>query len=194
MAARMKHKSTQSPAEQQLCQTALDLLGKQGWETTTLAQITEACGKNPPSVQLRSKSDLIPLIVGWMDQQATPRDSFDTAIPIEDRLFDLLMLRFEAMLPYKKGICAIAEACRRTPDLAGPMYTAQKRAMTNALLHAGSEKSHTAVFALQTHLLLGIYNYVFLVWERESSPQMDQTMARLNNTLHAYNWNFFFRN
>ena len=161
---------------------ALALLDATPWSELTL----EAIGKQAKITQTRlqalfpDKEALIPAIGLWVDAQvaAAWQDMAATDMPVKDKLFEILMARFEIMQTHKNAFVRLGTLLRATPQLATPFFKARLGAMRTALTWAGATNTSLAALAL-----LGIYTMVFLRWERDSQREMEATMATLDSFL-----------
>lgn len=148
------------------------------------ADALDLLGKGAP-VPLEKLIALAPRLVRLIDAETAralgrpdPKDSE------EDRLFDALMTRFEILGPHRSGITALAALARRTPPLAAALARAQTASMRACLAHARPALG-TEAGGLRALALLGLYHFVFCAWERDFSPDLSLTMARLNSTLNT---------
>jgi hypothetical protein len=86
---------------------ALDLAEKRGWGDTSLADIAQAAGVSLADLrrEFTCKSDILRAFQHEIDAQvlAKAKAAGETQSP-RDRLFDLIMTRFELMAPYKGAL------------------------------------------------------------------------------------------
>src|SRR5262245_31245419 len=105
----------------------------------------------------------------------------DPSMP-RDRLFDIVMSRFEAMQPYKPALKRIAaHLCCRPGEaavLAGSSLQSQYW-----MLEAAGAKLDGPGGALRVGGLAAIYGKVFCVWLDDGTPSLDKTMAALDKRL-----------
>ncbi len=99
-----------------------------------------------------------------------------------DRLFDVLMQRFDAAAPYKAGLKAVLEGVRFDPvlglTLACTLPSAMKRTLQAA--HIGTSG---APGILRSKGLAVIYLSALRVWVTDDSPDMAKTMPHLDKAL-----------
>lgn len=105
--------------------------------------------------------------------------SVTNATSPHDRLFDAIITRFEVFQPYRVGVWAISELCRKKPDLALCMYKLQVENMRVMLKYAGIRSNSQIV----THYLLTLYALCFAQWEKDTTNELSHTMAYLGRTL-----------
>lgn len=175
--------------EHRICEAALALFAQKPWADVTLDSIAQRAKTPLPTLSRRfaSVTDLIPAIVRMIDtrlRESRPRFSKNESP--NDRLFDVLMSRFEIMNNHRAGILALAEICRHEPVPAYAMYRAQIDSV-NVMLDLAQLKAAAFGTTLTAHLLLGIYHLTFCRWAADETPDLAQTMAALNNTLLTCN-------
>ena len=87
--------------------TAMALIAEQGWRAVSLAAVAEAAGLTTLQVYriFPSKAAILAGLFRRIDEAvlAAPPEAEDGERP-RDRLFDLLMRRFDALQPYREGL------------------------------------------------------------------------------------------
>lgn len=124
---------------------------------------------------------LIDLVVRFIDQEtfrAYQALTHSDETP-QDRLFDLLMTRFETLEKHRLAILALADICQRTPDLALAMARAQWASLKGSLELL--QFSKTGAVSILT--LMGIYHLAFCAWRRETDNTLPFTMKLINQHL-----------
>jgi AcrR family transcriptional regulator len=121
----------------------------------------------------------------------TPRqvDPEETA---RDRLFDVMMRRYDALQPHRAALRAIRRAARRDPVLGLALGPAVRRSMV-AMLEAASLSSEGLSGAVRQNGLLAIHHAVSRVFDNDESSDLSKTMAALDSRLKAAErWLQFF--
>jgi AcrR family transcriptional regulator len=121
----------------------------------------------------------------------TPRlaDPEETA---RDRLFDVMMRRYDALKPYRAALGAIRRAGTRDPLLALALGSALRRSMA-AMLEAAALPSDGLRGAVRQNGLLAIHYAVARVFDRDDSVDLSKTMAALDSRLKmAEKWSQLF--
>jgi len=99
-----------------------------------------------------------------------------------DRLFDVLMTRFEMLLPYRPALRRIAQDLRARPGelaaLIGPGLNTQYWMLQAAGIDAEGVAGFPRVAAL-----MSIHTQVFVIWLQDDDPAMAKTMAALDRRL-----------
>lgn len=180
-------KSTKDKTAYAIAVACLELLPSTGWAALDINDVARKAGvpKKTFSTHIQEKNDLIPLIVRFIDDETGKlAGRQDKNAPLEDRIFDVLMSRFEALQKYRESILLLADCARRTPELAHKMYHAQTDSMRIMLrwIHGTAKfgKNH-----FSPRFLLVLYHFVFIKWARDPSPEMPLTMASLNQCIRT---------
>ena len=100
----------------------------------------------------------------------------------KERLFDVLMRRFDALTPYRLAIAEIARWARGEPLAAAALNRMVVNSMRFMLEAAGIE-SDGAVGALKLQGLTIAWARLVNVWLDDDDPGMAATMAELDRTL-----------
>ena len=124
----------------------------------------------------------IPEIVSEIDRLAAASPDEDTGNTPQDRLFEILMVRFDAMTPYKKGLISLASYAQKDPETAFILYKALSRSINACLEKAGFQTSLNHQ-SLRSAILTAGYGHVFLRWSKDNSSDSAETMAVLNDTI-----------
>jgi AcrR family transcriptional regulator len=109
-----------------------------------------------------------------------------------DRLFDVMMRRYDALRPHRMALRAIRHAGTRDPLLTLALAPALRRSMA-VMLEAASLPSDGLAGALRQNGLLAIHYAVSRVYERDETADLSKTMAALDGRLKmAERWSQFF--
>ena len=109
-------------------------------------------------------------------RQADPEET------ARDRLFDVMMRRYDALKPRKAALKAIRQAALRDPLLALALAPAVRRSMA-AMLEAAGLASDSISGAVRQNGLLAIDYAVARVFEGDDSLDLSKTMAALDSRL-----------
>ena len=99
-----------------------------------------------------------------------------------DRLFDVLMRRFDALAPHKAGVAAIVRDTRADP-LAAVVLLPRVVASMAWMLEAAGLSSSGLFGALRAKGLAVVYGQAFRVWLGDDSKDMAKTMVALDRAL-----------
>ena len=99
-----------------------------------------------------------------------------------ERLFDMVMSRFDALQQNRAGILQLLSALRTDPATSLLLYGATLRSM-KWLLDGAGIPSAGIVGGLRVHGLLALWLYALRAWEGDESPDLSATMAAVDRGL-----------
>ena len=99
-----------------------------------------------------------------------------------ERLFDMVMSRFDALQQHRAGVLQLLSALRTDPATSLVLYGATLRSMKWLLDGAGIPSSGI-VGGLRVHGLLTLWLYALRAWEGDESPDLSATMAAVDRGL-----------
>ena len=102
--------------------------------------------------------------------------------PPRERLFDILMARFDVLQQHRAGVLALMAALRLDPGTSLLLYGATLRSMKWLLDGAGIPGTGL-VGGLRVHGLLALWLYAVRAWESDESPDLSATMAAVDRGL-----------
>jgi ubiquinone biosynthesis protein COQ9 len=171
----------------QAVQAALAIAAESGWDAVTFAAISERTGLSLADLrrEFTCKADLLRAFQGEVDAEvlakAKPGASAQTP---RDRVFDMIMTRFEVMGPYKPALRRISGALCCHPGEAAQLLPSSLASHYWMLAGAGAKLDGPGA-ALRVAGLAAIYGKVFRVWLDDASPGLDRTMAALDRRLKS---------
>ena len=184
------------PANEAALDAFLGLVAEKGFAGVTLRDVAEAAGLGLADLY-RLYPDKIALAAAFMAKidadvlAGTPSRS-DPEETARDRLFDVMMRRYDALRPYRAALGAIRRAATRDPMLALAMAPAVRRSMA-VLLEAASLPSEGLGGALRQNGLLAIHYAVAGTYDRDETADLSKTMAALDSRLKmAERWSQLF--
>ncbi len=165
--------------------TALTLAKERGWAEISLNHIARAA-KLPLSEVYGvygSKTAILAAFSRQLDADmlAAPDDDAPEA-PVRERLFDVLMKRFDALNPHKDAIANILRHSCADPIAAISGLAPLGQSMAWMLEGAGIA-THGPLGLVRIKGLSMIYLSALAVWLRDDSPDMAKTMAYLDKRL-----------
>jgi AcrR family transcriptional regulator len=184
------------PADDPALDVFLGLVAEKGYADVALRDVAEAAGLGMADLY-RLYPDKVALAAAFMARidaevlAGTPsrNDPEETA---RDRLFDVLMRRYDALRPHRAALGAIRRAGTRDPMLALALGPALRRSMA-AMLEAASLPSDGLSGALRQNGLLAIHYAVSRTFDRDETTDLSKTMAALDSRLKmAERWAQFF--
>ena len=172
-------------APQAIVEAALALAASQGWARTGLGDIAEAAGLSLAELHAHypSRTAIVAAHAAAIDREVlAARDPEMAGRPATERLFDVLMKRFDLLNAHKEGVGAILRSCPADPEalLCGPLTL--RRSM-RWMLEAAGLSSAGLRGRLRTKALAALYLSMLPVWLRDDSEDMARTMAVLDRRL-----------
>ncbi len=153
-----------------------------GWTEASLVDSAHAAGLDLARVRARFPDRAAILLrFGVQADQAALAGTATVGTPRE-RLFDILMYRFEALQAHRGGVLALIAALRTDPATAALLYGATLRSMAWLLQAAGIPTSGITGM-LRVHGLLALWLYALRAWERDESVDLSGTMRAVDKGL-----------
>lgn len=168
--------------DRSLVASALSLAAAQGWRGVTVAAAARAGGLDLGRARARFPGRAMVLArLGQMADQAA-LEAAATEGPVRDRLFDMVMRRFDVFQAHRDGVLAVLRALPADPGLALLLAGATKRSMAWLLEGAGVDASGLRG-ELRQQGMTAVWLYVLRAWEKDESPDLGGTMAALDKAL-----------
>lgn len=164
---------------------ALALIARAGWRRLTLAAVASEAGLPLLRVYRLYGARQAVLAAFFRRTDEAVLAAPPAAEPDErprDRLFDLLMRRFDALTPYKAALAALTRELPLDPPAALCAGAALLRSM-RWMLEAADIASTGLAGAVAVQLVAGAYLAAMRVWQRDDSPDLARTMADLDARL-----------
>jgi AcrR family transcriptional regulator len=183
MARKPTAKPTPTDPGPAIIAAAMGLAAERAWRDIPLAEIAAAAG-----LGLIELYRLFPSKLAILDGLARQVDAAVLAAPVDaedrprDRLFDVLMRRFDALLPSRAALKRIAQDMRRLQLDALPAGLALPRSMAWMLEAAGIPADGWRG-AVRARVLSLAYLAAFRVFLDDDSADLTRTMAALDRAL-----------
>jgi AcrR family transcriptional regulator len=164
----------------------LRLAGDKGYGDVTLRDVAAAAEVGLADLY-RLYPDKVALVSAFLARTdaavlaGTPRQA-DPEETARDRLFDVMMRRYDALKPHRAAWRAIARAAMRDPLLALALAPAARRSV-GAMLEAAGLASDGISGAVRQNGLMAIHAAVLRVFEADESADLSKTMAALDGRL-----------
>ncbi|GBQ30529.1 TetR family transcriptional regulator [Gluconacetobacter azotocaptans] len=165
-----------------LLRSAMERAAIYGWRRLTVVDAARDAGI--PLDDARRRFPLKPCILlklGRLADESALVDDGSTGTPRE-KLFDLLMRRFDVLQQYRAGVRAVLRALPFDPALALLLGGATLESMRWMASAAGLDISGVAG-ALRVKGLVGVWAYTLRAWDRDDSEDLSRTMATLDQAL-----------
>jgi AcrR family transcriptional regulator len=181
------HRSKDRSLEDRVLDAAFALAAERDWATLSLADIAAAAGLSIAALYpvCPSKAAVFDLLAARVDaavlEGVGPTDPEET---VRDRLFDLLMQRFDTLRPYRPGLAGVVRGLGPL-DVAATWAAAWPRLGRSMrwMLEAAGVGTAGLDGELRAAVLSGVYLAAMRVWLRDDTPDMAKTMAELDARL-----------
>jgi len=168
-----------------IIKSALALAEERGWNSIGLPDIAGKAGITMADLrkEFGAKTAVLDAFRREVDYAVLAQSTTTTeGDGPRDRLFDVMMIRFEVMLPYRPALRRIAEDLRERPgelaQLVYPALNTQYWMLQAAGIGAEGASGFPRVLSLMT-----THTRVFQIWLEDEDPAMAQTMAALDRRL-----------
>lgn len=187
--ARKKQESTPKepvkPPRDRAVDAALSMAGLMGWGHVTLADIADEAGLTLAEMHdlFEDKTDILAAYGRRLDRQALDAiGAPDPALSPRERLFDILMERFDALNGDRAAVLSILGSLCAGPQDAAIALPHLGRSMHWMLEAAGIETAGLRG-ALKIVGLLTVYLAALWQWRKDESADLSATMAALDRAL-----------
>lgn len=175
----------EKPLKERAVLAALDLAGQMGWDMVTMADIADAAETTLADLSdiFDDKSDILVAYGRMIDRRVLK--SVGKASPDEntrDRLFDIIMERFDVIGEHREAVVSILGSFRLDPKEAIISLPHLARSMTWMMEAAGLDTSGVKGAIRVTGLTL-VYANVLRAWLGDDSADLSKTMAALDKSL-----------
>ena len=187
--ARKQQKNPESPKDKsvkdRIIDAALTLATVQGWETCTVRDIAEEADISLEKFydHFDEKSDVLVAYGRRIDRAVLAAFAeLDYESKARDRLFDILMERFDLANQDRDAVLSILHSYKADPKQALISYPHLCQSMTRMLEAAGLDTSGLRG-AARVAGLSALFICVLRVWAKDKSADMSETMAALDKGL-----------
>jgi ubiquinone biosynthesis protein COQ9 len=168
--------------DQALITAAFALAATDGWQSVSVAAAARGGGLTLDQARARfpSRNAILMRFGRLADQMAIAGAATDGTA--RERLFDIVMRRFDALQSHRAGIRALIRSLATHPDLALGLGLATQGSMAWMLEAAGiSATGLRGVLRVQG--LMAVWLYTLRAWDRDDSADLSGTMAALDRAL-----------
>lgn len=177
--------ATQEGTPADLLVTAFELIAEEGWSRLSLIAVARRAGVAPVEVyrELRSRGALLGALSRRIDEAMLGVEEADLAgLPPRDRVFELMMARLEALVPFRPGLRRLSREARGAPCLT--LGTACRLDRSLAWLQDAAGLRRSGLRArLARQALAAAYAQTIRVWFRDEAADLGKTMAELDKQL-----------
>jgi AcrR family transcriptional regulator len=131
-----------------------------------------------------TKAHLVAHVAAHVDADMLGRVGFpDPTVSVRDRLFDVLMKRFDALQKHRDGVLALLAGLSRDPPAAAMALARLSRSMA-AVLAAAGVSSDGLIGCARVQALKAVHLAALRAWRTDDSADMAKTMAALDKALN----------
>ncbi len=171
--------------EAAVLQAFMDEIASAGWADLSLAAVAGRAEVDPSELERRyaTKTSLLRAFQDMVDEQVMAAvDPEDQDESTRDRLFDLLMQRFDVLAPYKEGLARLSRELISDPIALVGWGARLKRSMAWVLSASGGP-SDSCLGRVHTDGLTALWLATARVWLQDDTPDLTKTMAALDKNL-----------
>ena len=159
-----------------------DQAALRGWADVSLVEAAQEAGLDLARVRARFPGRGAVLMRFGVQADGAALAGATTEGTPRERLFDILMNRFEALQAHRGGVIALLAALRTDPATSLLLYGATLRSM-KWLLEAAGIPASGLLGTFRVHGLMAVWLYALRAWERDESADLSGTMAAVDRAL-----------
>jgi hypothetical protein len=168
--------------DQALVAAAFEQASLTGWRGLSIVDAAQAAGLPLDRARARCPGPAAVLMrFGLMADQAALAQTTTEPLP-RDRLFDLLMARFDVLQQHRPGMLALLRYLPTDPALALALSAATGRSMA-WMLEAAGVSAAGLTGRLRVAGLVGVWLYALRAWKDDESVDLATTMSALDKAL-----------
>lgn len=176
--------ATRPSIADRLIDAALTVTARIGWVSVTMTDVAREAGVSLADTlkHFRSKSALLTALLTRTDRRLLEGTQVDSDEPVRDRLFEVIMRRFDILQPHKSAVTAMLRDLPRDPLSAMTLLPQFALSMLWMLEAAGVSTAGPLGF-LRAQGLAVVYLTTLRVWMTDDTQDMSRTMAALDKAL-----------
>ncbi len=168
--------------DQALISAAFTLAAAAGWAAVTPGAAAREAGLKLEQARTRfPNTQAILLRFGQLADAQALTDALDSG-PVRERLFDVVMRRFDALQQHRAGVLALLDSLPTDPGTALVLAGATGNSM-GWMLEAAGVSAAGWRGALASQGMVGVWLYTLRAWRSDGSPDLSGTMAALDRAL-----------
>lgn len=185
-------KASPTNLKETIINSALELASTKGWANTSLYDIASHANISLTDLfdHFGCRSDILGGYGRMLDRIVLDRlsDETDPALSPRDRLFDILMERFDALNDQRDAVISILDSFKGDPKQALFSFPHLGQSMS-WMLEAAAIQTNRIGGCIKVIGLCAIYLATLRVWANDDSTDMSKTMAALDKNLgRAEKW------
>ena len=176
----------QETARQAALDAFLGLIAEKGFADVTLRAVAQSAGLGFADLYqyFPNKVALVAAFLARIDAAvlAATSAASDPEESARDRLFDVMMRRYDALRPHRAALRALRRAGQRDPLFALAIAPAVQRSMA-AMLESAALPTDGWAGALRQNGLVAVHGAVSRVFDQDETGDLSKTMAALDGHL-----------
>ena len=157
------------------------------WQSIDLESLSQECDLDVLNVtgRIRNKVDLLVAFSAFIDMtvnQSIDADLKDDQIPVRERLLEALLIRFEALAPYKAGVIKLMKTFLHNPSFVVIGSKSLKLSMEATLAAVGLEAKGIQG-AIRVKGMCMIFMSGVCTWSKDNSEDLSATTRILDERL-----------
>ena len=165
---------------------AFKLIEEKGWNDFSLEKLAKEKSIKMEDLNFffKDETKLIESFSEMIDEQVIKEVDLNefNENSVKDNIFELIMIRFEKLSPYKKSLDILLKQLRSKPKtlkkLAKKIFNS-----LDLFLEISNAKSNYVFDFLKLNIMFIIYGYTFKIWLEDDSEDMGKTMAEVDKWL-----------
>lgn len=171
------------PLVYQALKAGLELASTRPWQTIPLLEIASRADISMSELYgIADKDTLSDALDGWADQ-AMSAEAIDLEDTPRERLFDVIMRRFELMEDHRAGVLSLMRARDRSPGRLAALLKARNTSARWALSCAGLDRGNSPDLSAKSLALAWVIGKTERAWRKDESGDFARTMATLDAEL-----------
>jgi hypothetical protein len=172
-----------SAVRRDLARAALTLASSTPWREVTLLKLADTAARPISDFYGASPGEAVDCVEEAFDRAIGDNlEALDPAQSVRDRLFELIMRRFEAMEPHRAAVLAMEAGADRDPTLMAAAHQRHVRCARWVLALSGLEADGMTGQARAQGLGV-IIGQARMAWRGDDAGDFNKTMASLDKNL-----------
>lgn len=169
-----------------LIKASFKIIEEIGWNKFSLILLSKNNGISINKVKFyfRRKLDVLISFSKMIDEEIISEINLQEfeENSVKDNLFELIMLRFEKLRPYKKCLIILIDELKTKPIILKKIMLTILDSFKIFLLVSKAKENFIIDF-FKIHIIFLIYTFIFRIWLKDDSEDMNKTMVELDKRL-----------
>ena len=165
---------------------AFKLIEEKGWNDFSLEKLAkeESIKIEDLIFFFKDETKLIESFSEMIDEQVIKEVDLNefNQNSVKDNIFELIMIRFEKLSPYKKSLDILLKQLKYEPKTLKKL-TKKIFNSLDLFLEISNAKNNYVFDFLKLNIMFIIYGYTFKIWLEDDSKDMGKTMAEVDKWL-----------